>query len=461
MQNFDQSTYKNIDSNNIIVNLPNKDIYKNDITKINIDNNIKNYYEITYNADNPNFQSSLLNSNSYKSTKMYVFGLLHNNIINITNTSNTDIIGELVIEHKDNNNYNLYTCFLLKKNIDPNASANKTENPDKIDDIISYINNCVVSKNDNCVTKLTNVNLNTILSPSTSINNKFIYYKDKQNNNVIVFLTPINITYQEHSVFVSNLLNSTTLFNINPLDINTSGSNTNNITSNMDNANTEGDILDCELVGVGTENTPIDKLSINTLTNELNRNIDLMKIGIYFFALIVLIMITYSIVPYLFSLIINKSDNQTEDNKRISSTIIISTIFIVFYVFLLFHIGFKKNNVSLLFVGFIVVLIYILSILVIITQNKDFTFSLSYETFETLICECVKFTIKNVLPKYIGIFILTIVLIAIVLTIQKKDFKKTYGDTVVVWSIYIIPITIILSLVSHSPDNSTKSSCTK
>ena len=185
-----------------------------------------------------------------------------------------------------------------------------------------------------------------------------------------------------------------------------------------------------------------------------------MKIGIYFFALIILIMITYSIVPYLLSLITGKSCDQTESNKKISNTFIISTIFIIFYVFLLFHIGFKKKDSIILFVGFITVLLYILSILVIITQNKDFKFSFSYDSFETLICECVKFTIKNIIPKYIGIFIITIILIAIVLSIQKKNLKKKYGDTVAIWSIYIIPITIILSLVSYSPVDSEKSSCT-
>jgi hypothetical protein len=373
----------------------------------------------------------------------------------MTNTSNTDIIGELVIEYNDNNS-KLFTCFLLKKNIDPNASAIKTENPNKIDDIISYISNCVATNNACSNVKLTSVLFNNVLSSSTSINNKFVYYKDENDNNIIVFLTPIDVTYQEYIGFVSNLSNSTSLFNINPSYANV------NVDTNVvaNNTTTNDDILDCELVGVGTDKTPIDNFSINQLTNELNRNIDLMKIGIYFFSLIVLIMITYTIVPYLFSLIINKTDNEPLNNKRITSTLIISTIFIIIYVFLLFHLGFKKNNVSLLFVGFIAVLIYVLSILVVITQNKNFTFSLDYQTFETLICECVKFTIKNILPKYIGIFILTIIIIAIVLSIQKKDLKKTYGNNVEIWSIYIIPITIILSIVSHTPSKSTESSCT-
>lgn len=454
MSKFDQSSFKTIDSNNISVVIPSKDIFKTDIAQKNIDNNIKKYYQISYKTDTAAFQTSLLNSKSYKVNNMYICGLLHNNIANITDTSNSDIIGELVIEYVDNNNNMLYTCFLLKKNVDANASASKTENPDKIDDIISYINTCVVSTNTSCAPKLTSVYVNNILSSAISVNNKFIYYNDDSKNNIIVFLTPLNITVESNSTFVSGLLNipdpKVLRFNINQSSIPTASSD----------VTTNGETLDCELVGVGTDTTPIDQLSINELTNELNRNIDLIKLGIYFFALIILIIITYTIVPYLFSLIIGKCDD-SESNKRISSTFVISTIFMVCYVFLLFHIGFKKKLISPLFVGFIIILIYILSILVIVTQNKNFTFSLSYDTFETLICECVKFTIKNVIPKYIGVFIITIILIAIVLSIQKKNLKKTYGDTVGIWAIYIIPISIILSLMSNSSDSSTSSSCTK
>lgn len=455
MPNFNESTYTTIDFNNIIVNLPSKDIPKTNITKQQNNNNIKDYYKILYTSENTAFQTTLLRSNSFKSSNIYIYGLLHNNIINMTNTSNTDIIGELVIEHNDNNT-KLFTCFLLKKNIDPSAPAIKTENPNKIDDIISYISNCVATTSTCSNVKLTSVLFNNVLSSSTSINNKFIYYKDENDNNIIIFLTPIDITYQEYSSFISNLSNSTSLFNVNPsyADVNV---DTNVV---VNNTTTNDDILDCELVGVGTEKTPIDNFSINQLTNELNRNIDLIHLGISFFGLIVLIMIAFAVVPYLFGLTINKSDNQIENNKRITSTFVISTIFMIIYVFLLFHLGFKKNDNTLLFVGFIIVLIYILSILVIVTQNKDFTFSFNYQTFETLICECVKFTIKNVIPKYIGLFIITIILIAIILTIRKENLKKKYGDAVAVGSIYIIPITIILSIVSHTPSKSAESSCT-
>ena len=115
----------------------------------------------------------------------------------------------------------------------------------------------------------------------------------------------------------------------------------------------------------------------------------------------------------------------------------------------------------MIFVGFIVALLYILSILVIITKYQTFSFSFNYSALETLICECVKFTLSNIIPKYIGLFVVTITLIAIVLAIQKKNLKKTYGDTVAVWSIILIPITIIISIISYSPKNSNDSSCTK
>jgi len=452
MSNFDQSSYKTIDSNNISVDIPSKDIFKTDITQKNIDNNIKKYYEIQYKTNTAAFQTSLLNSNSYKVNKIYIYGLLHNNIINITNTSNTDIIGELVIEYIDNNNYKLYTCFLLKKNIDPNAAAIKTENPNKIDDIISYINNCVVSNNNNCASKLTSANVNYILSSAISVNNKFIYYKDNTNYDIIVFLTPLNIADQLNSTFVSGLLNKTDLFDINPVPID----------SSSPAPAPDNDIMDCELVGVGTEKTPIDEFSLNQLADEFKRKINLVTLGIVMFGVIILFMVAYVVVPYLFGLIINKNNNDPQvNNKKISSVLVISTIFMVIYVFVLFDRGFKKEDTTPLIVGFILVLIYILSILVIVTQNKDFTFSFNYSTFETLICECVKFTIKNVIPKYIGLFIITIILIAIILSIRKENLKEKYGDAVILGSIYIIPITIILSIVSYSPSDSDSSESCK
>uniref|UniRef100_A0A6C0DBM0 Uncharacterized protein n=1 Tax=viral metagenome TaxID=1070528 RepID=A0A6C0DBM0_9ZZZZ len=446
MSLFNQSNYNTINTNNITVSLPNnKDIYKTDIKKQKIDNKIKYYYEIGYDTKVDNFT---FNKTNYKATKIYVYSLLHNNIDNLTTDPETDIIGELVVEYSFNGSI-IYTCYLLKKNINTNATAIKTEEPDKIDDIINYMYKC---DGNNCAIRLTSVKLNNILSPSTTINNKFIYYKDKNKKNIIIFLTPIDITYEEDSIFLSNLLKSTNLFDINPQSIPpaTSSSNVGSDES-----------LDCELVGVGTSTTPIDQLSMNQLTDELNRNIDLMKIGIYFFGLIVLIMITYTIVPYLFNIIINfnTKDNKAPDNGRMTGIFVITTIFVILFCFLLFHLGFKKNNISIIFVGFIVALLYILSILVIITKYQTFSFSFNYPALEILICECLKFTLSNIIPKYIGLFVVTIILIAIVLAIQKKNLKKTYGDTVAVWSILLIPITIVISIISYSPKKSQDSSC--
>lgn len=472
MSLFKQSTHKTIDSDNISFNMPNSDIFYTDIKKNTLNKNIKNYYEISYNKNAVIFQSSLLASRSYIAKKIYLFGLLHKNIDNLTNISNTDIVGELIIEHEDNNKSKLFTCFLLKKNLNSNAATIITENPDKIDDIIDFIINYGCK---NCPSKLTNVKFNNILIPSTSVNNKFIYYKDKKKNNIFVFLTPIDIVYNENASFVSNLLDTIELSNKSDkkeafsdlldksyikeaftesmlFDTNAPDTTTTPSTASSSNVTSE-ESIECELVGVGTENTPIDQLSINALTNELNRNIDLMKIGIYFFSLLVLIMITYSIVPYLFNIIIvfNTKDNKPPDNNRMTGIFIISTNFIILFCFLLFYLGFEKNNISIIFVGFIVALLYILSILVIITKYQTISFSFSFAALETLILECVKFTLSNIIPKYIGMFIVTIILIAIVLTIQKQNLKKTYGDTVAVWSILLIPITIIISIISYSP----------
>ena len=465
MFNFDQSTHKIIDSYNINFNMPNSDIYYTDIKKNTLNKNIKNYYEISYNKNAVIFQSSLLASSSYKAKKIYFFSLLHKNIDNLTNISDTDIIGELIIEHEDNNKSKLFTCFLLKKNLNSNASTIITENPDKIDDIIDFIINYGCK---NCPTKLTNVKFNNILINSTSVNNKFIYYKDKKNNNIFVFLTPIDIAYNENASFISSLLDTidlldksdkkeaftegmnNVLFSINP-------QNTTTPSSASSSKVTSEESLECELVGVGSDTIPYNEAEKNKQNKELIQNADLMRISNLFFAVMVLIIGSYVVLPFLGNLIhkINNKIDKDLDELSIILYYILSTFLFILYIVVIFVAAFKyynKQNI-LLFFGSISITIFILGTTLLFSNIKINSTILNFNSldgFDVIFGRFFYFLFFKISKKYIILFINSIILIAIYLSINNKINNKNYSEELSFWCILILPISIIFALLSES-----------
>ena len=75
----------------------------------------QHYYEINISSKQPNLTYSKLNPSSFSSSYMYLYGVIHNNIANITD-NNDSLVGELVIEHipKSSLNQKIYTCYLLE-----------------------------------------------------------------------------------------------------------------------------------------------------------------------------------------------------------------------------------------------------------------------------------------------------------------------------------------------------------
>jgi len=473
MSLFKQSTHKIIDSYNINFNMPNSDIYYTDIKKNTLNKNIKNYYEISYNKNAVIFQSSLLASSSYTAKKIYFFSLLHKNIDNLTNISDTDIIGELIIEHEDNNKSKLFTCFLLKKNLNSNAATIITENPDKIDDIIDFIINYGCK---NCPTKLTNVKFNNILINSTSVNNKFIYYKDKKNNNIFVFLTPIDIAYNENASFISSLLDTIDLSNKSDkkeafsdlldksyikeaytegvaFDINASGTTNTSSTASSSKVTSE-ESLECELIGVGSDTIPYDEAEKNKQNKELKQNADLMRISNLFFAVMVLIIGSYVVLPFLGNLIhkINKKINKKNlDQLSIIQYYILSTFLFILYIVVIYVTAFKyynKQNI-LLFFGSISITIFILGTTLLFSNINSTT--LNFNGFRVIIGNFFIFLfVEILLKKYIILFISSIILIAIYLLINNKINNKNYSEELSFWCILILPISIIFALLSES-----------
>ena len=89
------------------------------------------YYEIIVSNSKPNLNFSQLQPTSFSARKFYLYGLLHNNIANISD-NNQGIVGEFVIEHAPKNaiNQRIFSCYLLEQ---------KNDKDNDVDELISYI----------------------------------------------------------------------------------------------------------------------------------------------------------------------------------------------------------------------------------------------------------------------------------------------------------------------------------
>ena len=121
------------------------------------------FYRVSFPNKSPNLTYSKITPSSYTATNLYLFGLLHNNIKDLS-VSDDQIIGELVIEHETNSYFSskAYTCFLLKR------STNEGTN--MIDSIIEMANGAYPEKNG------LDIDLNKIIPEQTEC---FFYTTEK------------------------------------------------------------------------------------------------------------------------------------------------------------------------------------------------------------------------------------------------------------------------------------------
>jgi len=154
-------------------------------------------------SSNPNFIYPDA-TESYKTTNLRIYSLIHNNIVNVTCYPNgqwmkTNIVGEMVIEHSQITGSNkLYTCFLLT----PTDTSNTYT---EIDDILNLKN----SLNENTLT----VNLNNIIQPP----NQYIIYTSGYNT-VVVFTKPIVVNVASRRILESFSNHASNLFSSSPSD---------------------------------------------------------------------------------------------------------------------------------------------------------------------------------------------------------------------------------------------------
>ena len=203
-------------------NYPEKSINKRDISeKLNYQQTMKKpnqyvelegdlidikdkYYEINYSNREFQFQDLKMKSGNFHTKKMYVYGLLHHNI---SQYSNKNIVGELVIEHENSSpkKSNVYTCFLLQNN------EKNVEN--SMDKLLQLIKN----KDKDTSTFEEKVVLNDVIPQQKEV----IYYDTNgpgRKKHIYIFLEPISVN-QDSADFLNTLTYKTELFETNaPMD---------------------------------------------------------------------------------------------------------------------------------------------------------------------------------------------------------------------------------------------------
>jgi len=349
------------------------------------------YYKITYPIGTGSNGAKLTYTNQgvptvYTPTYMYIFSLLHNNITGITSDDNS-IVGELVIEHKNNNNDNkLFLCILLKSH--EGAFEGKVSS---IDNILKMI------YSDPTITDSLDprhyLNSSELFFDKKDIkkNQNCFIYKDTihPNNTVIVLTEPIVLGNIDNSNLISKFENNTDLFSISAptnYESETSGAITNAPAETSDNTvlgkRIDDEIyIDCQPTGAGLEEIATYNIPIGSTLSQDMQKLDYMKTSVNFFLFCLGLILVYMGVPVLYKmLVIDKTLSKIEDDLERKKTIrgadILICAFGAFYVLSCFFYGFKSDgDITLIMSGLFGFVILGISVSLILIKKLDSEFT--------------------------------------------------------------------------------------
>jgi len=282
---------------------------------------IKNtYYKINYINKEPNFIYAGISPSAYIANTLYLYGLLHRNISGVTTKRNTDIIGEIVIEHTNANKQaqRVFTCFLIQQRDDK-----MTDN--SIDSLVKMISG---DSNNNVMT----VELSTII-PSQS---KCVHYVDEENH-IFIFTKPILVNKDAATFFKNNLANETKLFKVYPpvdysiIHLGKSKSKSNQegftIQEGMDDI-----YIDCNPTGESDETIQAYAVPIDSEYGNSKNQIDFFKMMINFGVFLIISIITYfTIPPFYKHIVVDKlnTEHATKEPKERQQFIYIADLWII------------------------------------------------------------------------------------------------------------------------------------
>lgn len=294
----------------------------------------------------------------FSTTKIYLYGLLHNNISGITTQSSntTGIIGEIVIEHKGLNG-TAYVCFFVK-------APDNEENPptNDIDNIYYLLNNAG------------SVSESIILNNIISTQNECFVYKDSKHagNTVFIFTTPIVVNANTAEIMKS-YIKTTTLFDVNP-------TNYTIIPAGGISRFQEDQIyIDCSPTGASQEEINTYNVPINSELMHEKQDMDYMKTSVNFFVFLVGLVVCYFAVPQLYKLLVVEKTIlfkslypnaiPTPELERIRSIDVFILCSFITLASLSFYYGYAYNNYNLITAGLFSAIFYGLSFS-IIQNNK-------------------------------------------------------------------------------------------
>tara|TARA_B110000967_G_scaffold209836_2_gene267998 strand:+ start:7039 stop:8466 length:1428 start_codon:yes stop_codon:yes gene_type:complete len=299
----------------------------------------ESYYKIDYFSKEPNFIDSSITPSNFNSNNIYFYGLLHNNIKDLTN--NNKIIGEIVIEHKNSNSQDdiVYVCFLVKLDMDQ-----KSNNLDKF---IHFINN-------NSKELEYNIDLNEVIPKQ----NKTINYIDKhkgKNNHIYIYDIPITVN-EKSAEFFKNLSIQTDLFNVSaPLTPKYIEVNDREGFSNIEGFEDEI-YIDCTPVGESDENIQTYNVPVEGEYTNQKVKIEFFKSAMYFMFFLMITVCSYLFIPATYKHTIIDKTNKSNYNKHETirfADLVISLLYFVFTWSLIINVNIEKNPYIWPIVGFL------------------------------------------------------------------------------------------------------------
>uniref|UniRef100_A0A6C0JMF9 Uncharacterized protein n=1 Tax=viral metagenome TaxID=1070528 RepID=A0A6C0JMF9_9ZZZZ len=450
MSNFDLNNALSVDSNVVSFNYENAiDIFKSDTNKQDVKSSALNYWKIKYNnSTDTNLFFSGINPSSVTATNIYFFGLLHDNVIGLSDPG-TKIEGEIVIEHNINNNAKIYTCFFVQ----PDTSGSSTTSIDKI-----YTELIIGSKISLSQTENNSVRLSDVITYSSQ--KKYFHYHDTQNPNniVILFLTPITVNNKTSKWFKGlYTFDSTTfrspLFTIqSPLALPGAPA-----AAGKDNPNNDDNqiYIDCNPSGESDETITTYNLPINSELMGQKTQMDFMKTSVNFFIFIIAVILAYLVIPALYKKIVIDKVSANIRGKRIRSIDIFISMMTALAILICFLKGFSKNDFKFLSTGLFLLVLYGLSFALIYSKKssdewevKDTVFITDINDLFDFVKMCVTFIFTDILKYYFAAVLVSALIIFVIGVYSRNKLSKTLSLIGIV-SFMLLPIISIMILLSQ------------
>lgn len=331
------------------------------------------YYEIQYTDREFQFQDLKMKSGNFHTKKMYVYGLLHHNI---SQYSNKNIVGEIVIEHENLSprKSNVYTCFLLQNN--------ETNVENSMDKLLQLIKN----KDKNTSTFEEKVVLNDDIPQQKEV----IYYESNnpgKKKHIYIFLEPISVN-QDSADFLNTLTYKTQLFETNaPMDKKFFSVDFTPKTSKEGFASMfssvregyDGYYLDCKPAGESEATTPGYVAPISSEFTKSKGTVDGLTILVDLLLFFILVITVFFCAPSLYKYllinpIVNSFGSSNDDIYKAIAGLDMWILLANVFIFVLFLIGaaYKMNSFFIFGISWLLVTFFSVLTIMMSKGNKQF-----------------------------------------------------------------------------------------